>query len=233
MSFFQPSLAAVPATRRTGVAEPAGIGAERAPRVAIYHDQALSRAALTALLQENGIVVSASAPIDVETLLAGPDGEPPEVALVSVSGQGIALAHRLSGERRSRVLLKLDSPPDHNRLLSVAATGASGAICRQCPPERVLRAIRALAAGGVFFECSHQEASSTPPTPPLLTDRERHVALELARGAGTEEIATRLCISPHTARTHVRNIKRKLGARTTAQAVALTISSGLVLPPDA
>lgn len=232
MSFFQPSLAAIPATRRTGVAEPAGIGAERAPRVAIYHDQALSRAALTALLQENGIVVSGSAPIDVESLLAGSDGEPPDVALVSVSGQGIALAHRLGSERRSRVLLKLDAPPDRNHLLSVAATGASGAICRQCPPERVLRAIRALAAGGVFFECTHQPAASTAP-PPLLTERERHVALELARGAGTEEIAATLCISPHTARTHVRNIKRKLGARTTAQAVALTISSGLVLPPDA
>ncbi|HVO54337.1 MAG TPA: response regulator transcription factor [Solirubrobacterales bacterium] len=233
MSLFvsSPGLA-VPATRRTGVAEPAGIGAERQPTVAIYHDQALSRAALAALLHENGIDVVAAAAIDVEDVLSGPEGDAPDVALVSVSGQGIAMAHRLGRERRSRVLLKLVAPPDGDRLLAVAATGASGAVCRQCPPDRVLRAIRAVAAGGMFFECLHQP-SAAPPPPPILSDRERAVALELARGAGSEEIAEALCISPHTARTHVRNIKRKLGARTLAQAVALAITMGLVIPPGA
>jgi two-component system, NarL family, invasion response regulator UvrY len=234
MSLFvsSPGLA-VPATRRTGVADPGG-GLGTTPTVAIYHDQALARAALGALLRHSDFEVLAAAPIDVEDVLTGPGGEAPDVALVSVAGQGIAIAHRLGRERRSRVLLKLEGPPDRNRLLAVAATGASGAICRQCPPERMLRAIRAVAAGGMSFECMSQQAEHPAPTPALaLSERERRVALELARGAGSEEIAAALCISPHTARTHVRNIKRKLGARTLAQAVALSITMGLVTPPAA
>ncbi len=236
MSLFQSSPAlSMPATRRTGVADPAGVGPERVPTVAIYHDQALSRAALAALLHDNGVEVIAAGAIDVEDVLTGPAGGAPDVALISVGGQGIAMAHRLGRERRSRVLLKLPSPPDGDRLLAVAGTGASGVICRQCPPDRVVRAIRALAAGGMFFECAHGVLtdSAPPPPPQLLSDRERHVALELARGAQSEEIAASLCISPHTARTHVRNIKRKLGARTLAQAVALSITMGLVVPPGA
>jgi DNA-binding CsgD family transcriptional regulator len=88
----------------------------------------------------------------------------------------------------------------------------------------------------MFFECSHQPpaaSAAAEPPPPVLSERERHVAMELARGAQTEEIAEALCISPHTARTHVRNIKRKLGARTLAQAVALAITMRLVTPPAA
>ena len=60
---------------------------------------------------------------------------------------------------------------------------------------------------------------------------ERGVVRVLAGGAGTEEIALALCISPHTVRTHVRNIKRKLDARTCAQAVAMAITLRLVDPP--
>lgn len=200
------------------------------PTLAIYDDQALARAGLQALLAERGVEVVAAAPIDPERVLTGPLGTPPDVALVAIGGQGAAMAHRLGGERRSRVLLMLEGPPEADRLLAVAATGASGAVCRECPPDRVVRAIRAIAAGAMFFECAHQPPGEDEP-PPVLSERERHVALELARGAQTEEIAEALCISPHTARTHLRNIKRKLGARTLAQAVALAITMRLVTPP--
>lgn len=232
MNLFEPSPGglASPEAEVVSVAGAAG----GPPTIAIYHDEALARAGLEALLGGRGVEVLAAAPIDVEAVLAGPLGEAPDVALVAISGQGAAMAHRLGRERRSRVLLMLDRPPDGDRLLAVAATGASGAVCRECPPERVLRAIRAVASGAMFFECAHQPGSTDdPPPPPLLSDRERHVAMELARGAQSEEIAAALCISPHTARTHVRNIKRKLGARTLAQAVALAITMRLVTAPAA
>ena len=48
----------------------------------------------------------------------------------------------------------------------------------------------------------------------LLTDREREVMAELADGHSTEEASTRLGISPHTIRTHVKNGMRKNGAKT-------------------
>jgi DNA-binding NarL/FixJ family response regulator len=110
---------------------------------------------------------------------------------------------------------------------SLEELGVHGAVCGECPPERLIQGIHAVAAGGTFFEC-HTHPSAPTPEKSLLSPRERRVAGELARGAGIEEIATALCISPHTARTHVRNIRRKLGARTSAEAVAQALTLGLV-----
>ena len=61
-----------------------------------------------------------------------------------------------------------------------------------------------------------------------LSERERLVLIELARGLQTEEIAEVLHLSPHTVRTHVKNSMRKLRARTRAQAVAHACLGGLV-----
>ena len=57
-----------------------------------------------------------------------------------------------------------------------------------------------------------------------LSGKERLVLAELARGNSTEEIGIVLKVSPHTVRTHVKNLMRKLGARTRAHAVAIAVS---------
>jgi DNA-binding CsgD family transcriptional regulator len=57
-----------------------------------------------------------------------------------------------------------------------------------------------------------------------LSRKERLVLAELARGNSTEEIGLVLSVSPHTVRTHVKNLMRKLGARTRAHAVAIALS---------
>jgi DNA-binding CsgD family transcriptional regulator len=61
-----------------------------------------------------------------------------------------------------------------------------------------------------------------------LSDKERTVFRELARGTSTEEIAGILMVSPHTVRTHVKNGMRKLDARTRAHAVAIALSEGAI-----
>lgn len=56
-----------------------------------------------------------------------------------------------------------------------------------------------------------------------LSRREREVLSMLAGGRTVGEIATDLVLSPFTVRTHVRNAKDKLQARTTAHAVAIAL----------
>jgi DNA-binding CsgD family transcriptional regulator len=64
-----------------------------------------------------------------------------------------------------------------------------------------------------------------------LSARERDVLGGLACGGSTEQIGLSLTMSPHTVRTHLRNIMRKLEARTRAHAVAIAIGDGAIEPP--
>jgi DNA-binding NarL/FixJ family response regulator len=81
-------------------------------------------------------------------------------------------------------------------------------------------------------------AGSTPPARlaapsaalATLTDREREVVALVAAGLSNDEIATRLVVSPLTAKTHVSRAMIKLAARDRAQLVVIAYSSGLADP---
>ncbi|BAK34932.1 putative LuxR family transcriptional regulator [Microlunatus phosphovorus NM-1] len=53
-----------------------------------------------------------------------------------------------------------------------------------------------------------------------LTAREREITRQIARGAGTDEIATSLFLSPHTVRDHVKSILNKVGVSSRGEVVA-------------
>jgi DNA-binding NarL/FixJ family response regulator len=93
------------------------------------------------------------------------------------------------------------------------------------PPADTSRRLRALAAhrdqdwhGRVLRE--------------RLTPREQEVLERLAQGAGHDEIARDLVISPETAQTHIRNLLGKLGVRSRLEAVIKALRLGLVPPPS-
>jgi DNA-binding CsgD family transcriptional regulator len=61
-----------------------------------------------------------------------------------------------------------------------------------------------------------------------LSERELLVIAEIAVGHSLETIGERLHLSPHTVRTHLRNVMRKLGAQTRAHAVAIALTDGAI-----
>jgi PAS domain S-box-containing protein len=64
-----------------------------------------------------------------------------------------------------------------------------------------------------------------------LSKREREVLTGLALGESGTELAARLFISPDTVRRHVANARKKLGARTKAQAIVVALRRGEIAPP--
>ena len=93
----------------------------------------------------------------------------------------------------------------------------------------------ALLSPGVTRRVIAQFAAHAKPAPPHaqiaeLTEREREVMTLVAEGLNNAEIASRLYLSPATARTHVSRILLKLGARDRTQLVVLAYESGLVRP---
>ncbi|EGY26618.1 response regulator [Desulfovibrio sp. A2] len=65
----------------------------------------------------------------------------------------------------------------------------------------------------------------------LLSDREKQVLKLVAEGHGNKMIADKLCISHKTVEKHKANLKRKLGADSTAELVSFAIEHGLTVTP--
>jgi DNA-binding NarL/FixJ family response regulator len=226
-SFFSPSSAPPAPPTAFVLGEPTEEAARpplpiRLPVAAVYAEGAIARAGLAALLRAEMIEVALPEEEGLDHLRSRPD-----VILLAGFAPEPELAARAARRHDARVILMGDNPLDGG---AIDTLGVHAAVCRECPPERLIDSIHAVAGGDTYFECHTHPAAPTPKDA-LLSPRERRVAAELARGSGIEEIASLLCISPHTARTHVRNIRRKLNARTSAEAVARAITLGLVALP--
>jgi DNA-binding NarL/FixJ family response regulator len=116
--------------------------------------------------------------------------------------------------------------------------GAAGFLVKDAPPERLVEAVRAIAAGEELFAPSvlRRLVEAYVREPPedaaavfaTLTARELDVLREMARGLTNAEIAETLHLSPATVKTHVTRILTKLGLRDRVQAVVLAYECGLV-----
>jgi len=122
--------------------------------------------------------------------------------------------------------------------------GASGFLLKDTPRAELLRAVEVIAAGdallapGITRRLIAEFAARRDPQQPAprlaeLTERERDILVLVARGLSNDEIAGQLVISPLTAKSHVRNILRKVGCHDRAGLVALAYENGLVTPGEA
>jgi DNA-binding CsgD family transcriptional regulator len=98
----------------------------------------------------------------------------------------------------------------------MARTNGAAAPAHERPPRPALRSVRIERGAGARLRTAR------------LSEKERSVLRELARGHSTEQIAEVLIVSPHTVRTHIKNGMRKLEARTRAHAVAIALSEGAI-----
>ena len=85
-----------------------------------------------------------------------------------------------------------------------------------------------LLSPGHPFSPGEWDNGNEPVPTRLPTSRERQILGMLATGDTDTQIAAKLSLSPATVQTHVRNAKAKLGARTRAQAVAMSLRQGLI-----
>jgi DNA-binding NarL/FixJ family response regulator len=143
---------------------------------------------------------------------------------------------------RTRVLVLTTFDLDEYVYTALRA-GASGFLLKDTPRRELLHAIEVIAAGDGLISpkitrrliaefAARQDPKAPLPALAELTDRERDILLLVARGLNNDEIAGRLVISPLTAKSHVRNILRKLDCHDRAALVALAYESGLIRPGE-
>lgn len=112
---------------------------------------------------------------------------------------------------------------------SLAAHPAmNGVFPRDCPQDQLVKGISAILNGEVwlprkvierYMAKSRTYKRPSSATAEMLTEREVEVLRVMATGAKNTEIAERLNLSPHTIKTHIYNIFKKINASNRLQAV--------------
>jgi two-component system nitrate/nitrite response regulator NarL len=185
---------------------------------------------LSRVIEGHGIAVVARVR-DGEDAIEAIDEHRPDVAVIDLRMPGLsgmAVARRVSD--RTGVIL-YTGYSDGALVAEALEAGVRGFVLKEAPLGDVARAIRTVCGGGIYVDpvlAGALAAAETTGSLKLLSQREREVLRLLADGLRNEEIGRRLHIAAETARAHIRNAMRKLGADTRTQAVALALRQSII-----
>lgn len=212
-------------------------------RVMIVDDHAVVRRGVRAYLEALDEMTVAAEAADgqdaVEQLgkLAAYGGLPDVVLLDLVMPRmdGVQAATLITSRYPAVRVVILTSFGEMERVHAALAVGAVGYLLKDAGPAEVASAIHAAARDGTYLDPAiarrlTREISAPRSGLNALTERERAVLVQVARGRSNREIAEELVISERTARTHVSNTLRKLQLTSRTQAALFAVREGLVPP---
>ncbi len=214
-------------------------------RVLVADDQAVVRGGLRMILEAQADLEVVGEARDGSEAVAMVTSLQPDVVLMDIRMpglDGIEATRRLArAGARARVLVLTTYALDEYVYESLKA-GAAGFFVKTESPERLIDAVRLIAAGEALLapeitrRLIDRFLGAAPPNAPPpaalaeLTHRELEVLRHLARGLSNSEIAAALYITEGTVKTHVARILLKLDLRDRVQAVVFAYEHGFVHP---
>jgi DNA-binding NarL/FixJ family response regulator len=213
-------------------------------KVLLVDDQELVRSGFRMLIEaEDDMEVVGEAANGVQALqmLAK---QPADVALMDIRMpvmDGVETTKQLVAAGSPTRVLVLTTFDLDEYVFSALKAGASGFMLKDARPEDLLNAIRTVASGDAVVAPSATRrlldhiAPILPSVPggeddrlAALTDREREVLIEIAKGATNAEISSTLYMAEGTVKTHIGRLLSKLQARDRVGLVLLAYETGLV-----
>ncbi|HAI04639.1 MULTISPECIES: response regulator [Pantoea] len=198
----------------------------------IVDDHPLMRRGIRQLLAlDPRLVVIAEANNGTEALAEARQHEP-DVILLDLNMKGMSGLDTLKALRHEGIssrILVLTVSDAHSDIFTMVDAGADGYLLKDSEPEILLGQILQASQGekvfseGVARYLANRQHSADPLR--QLTERERDVLQEVARGLSNKEIGTILHISEETVKVHIRNLLRKLDVRSRVAATVLWLES--------
>ena len=167
----------------------------------------------------------------------------PDVVLMDLRMPGMdGVTATLRADPQPPQIVVLTTWDVDNAVMSSINAGASGFLLKSASPQEITTAIKAAAAGDAVLSArSTKQLLDTVRTDPSrrrrraaakqlsqLTDRERDIAIEAARGLSNAEIGERLYLAAGTVKSHLANIQTKLDMSNRVQIAVLVERAGLL-----
>jgi DNA-binding NarL/FixJ family response regulator len=194
-------------------------------RVLVVEDHAVVRSSLGLLLASYGATVVGEA-ADGETAVTLALELRPEIILmdITLAGlDGIEATRRITAAWPAARVLALTMHAEDVYLVQFLQAGGAGYVRKVSADRDVLQAIQAVLRGETFLgeagvrTLLQQHPASgeadQPPGPQALSERERFVLEQTARGFTSREIGELLNISPNTVDTYRARLMEKLGLK--------------------
>ncbi len=219
--------------------------AARRWRLLLVDDHALFREGLAGLFayQDDFVVVGQAG--DAETALAQVGLLQPDIVLMDIDlpdADGIAATRRIKAEFPEPIVVMLTVHDATEKLIEAIKAGAQGYVVKSIRSVDLLEQLRGLTRGeaAVTRRMAARILEEFRRAPPVLHDdeaaehelthRELEVLELVAARLSNKEIATRLVISEHTVKNHIKNILSKLQLRSRRQAAEYGAARGWLRP---
>ena len=161
----------------------------------------------------------------------------PHVVLLDVgleNGDSLALARRIGEDLPDSRVVVMDLLPAEEDVRDFIEAGVSGFIMKDASLDELVRTIRSVAGGSTILPpkmtnslfsqiasvVADRNRGGATTGDVGLTPREREVIELISEGLSNKGISSRLQISIHTVKSHVRNIMEKLALHTRLQVAA-------------
>jgi DNA-binding NarL/FixJ family response regulator len=206
--------------------------------VLIADDHPVFRDGLATLLEPHPEIEVVARAADGAEAVALAAEHRPDVVVMDIQMpevNGIEATRRVLAADPAVGVLVFTMGEDDGTLLSAMRAGARGYLVKGAAQDEVVRAITAVAGGGVVFGASLAarigELLSPSAAParefPMLTDREREVLDLIAAGRSNGQIAATLFLAPKTVRNNVSAILSKLQATDRAEVIIRARDAGM------
>jgi len=202
-------------------------------RVLLADDHEIVRDGLKRILGASGDLQVAGEAASGDEALALIKSNDYDVALLDMSMPGLSgidLIKRLKIEKPGLKLLILSMHGEHQYAARALKAGASGYLTKDSAAEKLLGALRKVAAGGVHISDAAAASLVAAERAPhqSLSDREFEILKLLAGGRSPTAIASQLHLSVKTVSTHKANVQDKLGLAGTADLVRYALEHKLI-----
>ena len=165
----------------------------------------------------------------------------PDLIIMDVlmpDGDGIEACRVISDTLPNTSVVMLTASTERNAVLEAVAAGAAGYVQKFTPTEQLLTTLRDVARGEyrmprdavrrVFARLRNAPEQDVPPKRAKLTQREKEILVQFAKGMSYTAIAESRGNRPTTVRNTIYGIQNKLGFDSKQEVVVWAVRNGLL-----